>query len=757
MKQVFLSLLLCLSSWTLAQPAPVKDPQASALQQHRPAKRLGLVLGGGGAKGVAHIGVLKVLERAGIPVDVITSTSMGSIIGGTYACGHSAAQLDSVVRSQDWSFVLSDRENLSHQSLHEQEKQQTYILSRAVTFRKNLSPMGGGIITGTNIASLFDLLTAPYNDSIDFNTLPIPFACVATNIVNNTEYVFHSGVLSQAMRASMAIPGVFSPVRRDSMVLIDGGMRNNFPVDVARQMGADYVIGVDVQDLPKTSADKLHSSAQILSQITDFLCMNKYEENVQNTDIFIRVNTEGYSAASFNKSAVDSLIRRGEEAAMKHWDAIVALREKLGLGNENPVEQWQADALPISTKKAYKIGFVRFLNMTPNDEKYLSRKFHLEPGDSITAEQAEIITTAIRHDLHYKTANYRLRNRAKLGDVTLLLEAGEKNDVQINLGVRFDNEEMVALQANAVVPVRTKLPMDTELTLRLGKRIMARIDWTLHVTTFFQPMVSYIYRNNDISLFEYGDKLYDMTYNQHTVKLSLLNFNVRNFNISIGANWNYYNYHSLMVNHLTMPDAYNEEDDHDKGYISYEAKVWYNSENKWYFPTSGVRFQAKYAYVTDDFIKLNGKTGLQEYSMMFRASFPVGHKLTFQPMLYGRAVISDYMPILMDNTMGGEWFDHYIEGQVPFAGVGNVEMAWEKLFATQMQLQYNLTTNNNILLRLAAGQDAPSFKDVLKHKTMLGASLSYYYTTLFGPLGGSIGYSNLTKKFYYYINLGFVF
>ena len=657
--------------------------------------KVGLVLGGGGAKGVAHIGVLKVLERAGFPIDIITSTSMGSIVGGAYACGHSSEVLDSIVRSQDWTMLLSDRQSSSDQDLQLREKQNTYILTKAVRLGKKKKnnnnkqdgEEGGGFIRGKNITPLFNRITAPYNDSIDFNTLPIRFACVATNIVDNTEYVFHSGVLSRAMRASMAIPGVFAPVRMDSMVLIDGGMRNNFPADIAREMGADYVIGVDVQDVPKP-ADKLQTGTQILAQISDWLCMNKYEENKRKSDIVIRVNTDGYSAASFNAAAIDTLIRRGEEAAMAHWDELIALRQKLG-----PVSQHRITH-GIQTE-----------NLLAVEEENDNRK---------------------------------------------------RKDIEFNLGVRFDKEEAVALQANIQTPIRTKMPMDLELTLRLGKRLKAQVDWTLHPTSFFQPTISYIYRNNDIDFYENGDKTYTFTYDQHSLKLSLFNFNVRNFNVSIGANWDYYKYRSLLGN-KDAQQQFTDDNTKNKGYISYEGRVWYNSENKWYFPTSGVRFHAKFSYITDNFIKLNDKVGITEYAAMLRSNFPLSSKLSVQPMVYGRFVEGTDIPLVLDNFMGSEWFGQYVDGQMPFAGVGKLEMAWRHLAAAQLQVQFNPTTNNNILLRFSAGQSADKIKDMFSHRTMLGGTLSYYYTTMLGPLGGSIGYSNVTKKFYYYINLGYVF
>ncbi|MBR1504248.1 MAG: patatin-like phospholipase family protein [Prevotella sp.] len=742
--------------WTIILCAFLCAVQLAMGQEtEQPRKKVGLVLGGGGAKGVAHIGVLKVLERAGLPVDIVVGTSMGSIIGGTYASGHSVAEMDSVVRRQNWQFVLSDREDLRHQSLLERQKQDTYVYSRSLSFSKKDRRGGGGFIAGKNIATLFDQLTAPYLDSIDFNMLPIPFACVATDVVDNTEYVFHSGVLSQAMRASMAIPGVFAPVRMGERVLVDGGMRNNFPADVAKEMGADFLVGVDVSDNVK-KADELNSSTSIISQILDWDCMHKYEENRALTDIVIRVNIEPYTAASFSATAIDTLIRRGEEAAMTHWDEIVALRDRLGLVDEQTHVNRLAADWSLSQKRRYSIISVNFENMTDRDKSYILRKFRLNSGDSIDLERADIISTSIRQDLNYKSARARIQAAPGTREADVIFTAGPRRDSKLNVGVRFDSEEMVALQANAELPVRTKLPMEFDLTVRLGKRLMARLDWALHPMSFLKPTISYAFHNNDLSFYEYGSQAYNMTYNLHKVELSLFNFNVRNFNVALGANYDYYDYHSILVEPSQTFDisAYTK----DQGMLSYEAKVWYSSENNWYFPTRGALFRARFAYYTDNFVQYKDGIGIRTFSMLWRKSFPVSSKLSVQPMLCGRFVLGgEKATFLLGNMMGGEWYGHYLDEQMPFAGVNNVEMAYDKLAILQLQAQYNLTSNNLVLLRIAAGQDADKTKDILKHQTMIGTQLSYYYNSIFGPLGGSVGYSNLTKCFYYYINLGFVF
>lgn len=214
-------------------------------------KKVGVVLSGGGAKGMAHIKALKVIEEAGIPIDYIAGTSMGAIVGGLYAIGYTPEQLDSMVRKQNWTFLLSDRIKRSAMSLTDRERSEKFIVSIPFTKSPKDAASSGGIIKGQNLANLFSDLTMGYHDSINFDKLPIPFACVAANVVNGEQIIFHNGILSTAMRASMAIPGVFTPVRQDSMVLVDGGIVNNYPADVVKAMGADVIIGVDVQNALK--------------------------------------------------------------------------------------------------------------------------------------------------------------------------------------------------------------------------------------------------------------------------------------------------------------------------------------------------------------------------------------------------------------------------------------------------------------------------------------------------------------------------
>jgi len=712
-------------------------------------KKVAVVLSGGGAKGTAHIGALKVIERAGLPIDIVTGTSMGSLVGGLYAIGYNAEALDSLVRGLDWSYVISDRENMSRQSLSDRQKQNTYILSRGLTIGKRNND-GGGFIRGKNINMLLEKLCMGYTDSIDFNKLPIPFACVATNLVDNSEVNFHSGRLPQALRASMAIPAVFSPVRIGKMVLVDGGMTNNFPVDLARAMGADIVIGVTVQDSLRGS-EGLNNPLNILMQIVDFNTMNKYNENIANTDVHIRVDPSGYSSASFNSAAVDTLICRGEAEAMRHWDELIALKDSIGIDDSFVPIRLQPLRPRVMTEHVHLTGCV-FENMTPQDEAFLKAKFHLNRLDSISTRDEELITTSMRTDLFYQTATSRLVEEPD--GYRLVLTAGNRKTSQVNIGFRFDNEEMVALQMNANLPLKKTLFVSSDLTLRLGKRILAGGEITFHPRwmRISRPTVSYYFRHNDIAVYNRGDREYSIVYNHHQTSLEPFNFSIHNFDFKMGVCWDYYHFGKKLQSDDSRD--VNFENGH---YFKYQANVNYNSEDSWYFPTKGARFQAGYAYITDNFAKMNGKAGVSDVRASWRKSFALGKNFTLQTMLYGRMLFGTDIPHVYGNLVGGDYFGQYVEQQMPLTGLGHVEYAERHFAAVQMQAQQRLGKSHYFMLRFSVAQHAEELKDILKTKSLIGNQFAYFYDTVFGPLGATIGYSNRTKSPYLYINLGYVF
>ena len=747
--------------------------------------KVALVLSGGGAKGMAHIGVLRVLERAGIPIDIITGTSMGALIGGLYSIGYDAATLDSLVSVQDWNVLLSDKADMRSQNLAEREKQNTYILSRPLSIARKGHNASGGLINGDNLAQLFTRLTVGWHDSIDFSTLPIPFACVATNIVDNTEYVFHNGYLSTALRASMAIPGVFTPVRisavsekrkmkseksncnkkesakrmdsslftfssslKKDMVLIDGGLRNNYPADIAKMMGADVIIGVSVQSDPRT-ADELKSGQDILMQIVDINCKNKFKENWAITDIPIKVNVKGYSSASFSRTSIDTLIARGEQAAMQQWDKLMLLKRDLGLPDDYRPNKLHR-AVPSSETLRLRVDSVCFNNITDADRRYVASKYGITPGDTIRAKHVEEAVTALSTLFLYTNVGYNVSKQD--GKYILTISAKSRKTSRVNLGVRFDTEEMVALQANMSYRLNTKTPIELELTGRLGKRMMARVDAALTPLHYGKIGLSYIFRHDDINIYENGERDYTFTYNQHTLNLQALSFNIRNFSCDVNVRMDFYDFHDILVG----KSAVQQQLDNIHMY-SYVFTLNYDSEDRWFFTTRGARFKASFGYHTDNFIGWKGHEGISALDFLWRMSFPLTRRFALQPMVYGRLLAGGDAPLIMRNAVGGQFPSQYIEQQLPFAGIGHIEFTDDALLAFQLRAQQRMGGNNYVMARLSLGQRGGRLRRLFERGPMFGCEAAYYYNSMFGPLGASLGYSGRTDRLYFYINLGFHF
>jgi NTE family protein len=313
-------ILIMLLAATLILPAMAQRP------------KIGLALGGGGAKGAAEVGVLKVLEEAGVHVDYIAGTSIGSIVGGLYAAGYTASELETMFQTQEWLSLLTDRKASLSNEPYTTIDGVTYIFGFPVIDRNN---KGIGVMSGGRIEQLIDSM-ASAKGCHDFESLKIPFRCVAADVREAEEVILSKGKLCKALRASMAIPGIFKPVEYKDWLLVDGGMLNNLPVDVCRQMGADIVIAVDLQQSEqqpreKTDIEALSGIASlfglggVLEWVTNRPDIEKYYENRKQADIYIHPNLPDADASSFGNKNSARMIQAGIEAAKKQLPVLKAL------------------------------------------------------------------------------------------------------------------------------------------------------------------------------------------------------------------------------------------------------------------------------------------------------------------------------------------------------------------------------------------------------------------------------------------------
>ena len=304
---------------------------ASATTAGRP--KIGLVLGGGGAKGAAEVGVLKVIEQAGIPIDYVAGSSVGAIVGGLYAAGYSANELETMFQTQEWLSLLTDRNAAFSNELIKTQDGVTYVFGFPVMDKNS---KGFGMMRGGRIEQVLDSMVS-VRGCTEFESLRIPFCCVAADIRTAKEVILSKGVLATAIRASMAIPGIFKPVNKGDYMLVDGGLLNNLPVDVCKAMGADIIIAIDLQQEEKQPRKQTDTSA--LSGLVDFLGLGgviewlanrpdirKHVENKKLADIYIRPNIPDYDITSFGNKNSARMIKAGEEAAKQHWEELIKLK-----------------------------------------------------------------------------------------------------------------------------------------------------------------------------------------------------------------------------------------------------------------------------------------------------------------------------------------------------------------------------------------------------------------------------------------------
>ena len=294
--------------------------------------KVGLVLGGGGAKGAAHVGVLRAIEEAGIPIDYVAGTSIGAIVGGLYCCGYRADDIEKMFLGQQWSTLLSDRNDNEKKKAIRKVDGVTYVFGYPVSGRRGRGEKRSvGLLRGEAVVELLDSMTGR-RDSISFDALPIPFRCVAFDVRSQSEVVLSSGRLPVAMRASMSIPGAFKPVWIDEWRLVDGGMINNLPVDVARAMGADIVIAIDLtQNKHKSRNFSLKETLGIgggLNWLVSRPDWKRYNDNREAADVYINPQLD-FSATDFKEERIREMIKVGTEEGNLWLDRLKELKKSL--------------------------------------------------------------------------------------------------------------------------------------------------------------------------------------------------------------------------------------------------------------------------------------------------------------------------------------------------------------------------------------------------------------------------------------------
>lgn len=736
MKRLLLLLVLLLV-W-LGLPAQTNDLHS------RP--RVGVVLSGGGAKGMAHVGVLKAIEESGIPIDYIAGTSMGAIVGGLYAMGYTPAQLDTLLRSQDWDSLLSDKPMRSELSPGQREMSESYILSIPLSSEKKSDL--SGLVRGVNLGNYLAQLTVGMHDSISFDSLPIPFACVATNLATGEEVVLREGIVSKAIRASMAIPGVFTPVIREGKTLVDGGLVNNFPVDVARRMGADIVIGSTVQSEFSDTVE-FSSVTSILFQFVDIACRAKYEQNVADCDLCIAIDTKGISMLDFTEENVDLMVRRGYETTLALEEK---LREIKALVNvAGGVEPQARPELSISADPVYEVRHVIFESVSPSEERLIRRACGLKDSSEVSMKQIDGAVQLLSQRFLFLEPNYSLVEIDSLYDLTF--HADKRSASRVDIGARFDTEELATVMLNTDIIFHTSIPSSLDITLRLTEQYGGKISFTVEPALNRQLNLYYSFRHREFDVKRKGKKFYNLDFHEQQAGFSFAYRQVRNIDYEMGIQVQCFNFDEILQRTDLDVDGAPTSDTYFTGF----ARLYFNSQDRSYFPSRGSKFCAIYSFTTDNLTKLQRPHGFSTVSAYWETVIPFASKWAFQPKVAGRLVLTQDVPYVFRNAIGGLEDGKYFGQQLSFVGLSYVETVRNSLAMFNFRIRYLLRDKQYVSLLGNLACEERDVKHLFKGNVLYGVGAQYAYDSKFGPVSATFAYSGRRDTPVLYINVGYVF
>lgn len=728
--------------------------------QQRP--KVALVLCGGGAKGAAHIGVLKVLEEAKVPVDMIVGTSIGGLVGGIYAMGYSADELEAIISQCDWKYLLSDNTSRRDASFTQKEIDAKYLLKvpfYSLIAERNdaregspISKLPGGLISGQNVLNFLNGLSVGYQEPMDFAKLPVPFACVATDLSNGEVVVLDKGVLPFAMRATMAIPGVFAPVNIDGRVLVDGGVVNNFPVDIARDMGADIVIGVDIQN-DSPDQENLRSLPQVLNRIIGLMGNETYVKNIEDVDILIKPDVSNYGTFSFNKQAVEQLMVNGYAAAREKYGELEDLARKLNTLSLGAKKVELPKAVDV-VRDTFCFRSVTINGVAKKNVQWLRRMSGLRPGVKLSGNDINRGISILMGTKAFISANYVVQGAGTINEELVVnLKEGPANVLAV--GARFDSEEAAAVLVHLGVGEYNLLGSKLGFTGRLSYNPYGELDYSYTAKNFPKMGLSYKVGGVDMNIYKSTEHQNNLIFTKHRAQFSLSNMYLRNFNFEAGARWEHFDFSQYLK--ANIPDGYDGYRLYDASYLSYYVKALMDSRDDNYFPTRGMTFDAGAS-----FYQTNFRSGFKEFGTVelnIGGVIRVAERFAILPSLYGRIIIGDCKEIPYLNYAGGTQPGRYFSQQMPFIGVNYANVVYNSAIIGKLALRQKIGKRHYVYGIVNYLRSDNAFDGIIVGEGMKkwGCGLKYSYDSPVGPLSFNLHWSNFDNRVSAYVSLGHYF
>lgn len=696
--------------------------------------KVAVILSGGGAKGFAHIGVLKVLEEEGIPIDIIVGTSMGGIISGLYSIGYCANYLQQMALSQNWSELLLD--NISRLDLDRVSRinRQRYVLTFPMSDGEKNS-LQSGLIKGHNILNLFCGLAFGIPGNAKFSEFPISFACIATDLLTGEEVLLDNGFLPTAMYASMAIPGVFIPAEQDGRLLIDGGVVNNFPSDIAKKMGADIIIGVDVS-VGINPEDNITINT-VMGQMISFYTFKKNSENRALCDLLICPDVNGYNVMSFRNSDIDSLINRGVKSATRAIDKIREIRSKYKL----PPKKIQTDLI---TQKEWVIRDISLSGKYSTPEISLKENLKLKIPGSYTYNDIVKSINSLYGTNNYKRLYFNLDGNKDERKLNIILEEDKSWD--INVGLRVNSRSATSIILNSTRNDLSKTLDVMSFTADISSSPWLNILFESNKGPKYSFMVNGLYKNLRIQPDRNSSYNADFFYASAELFSSYKVSKFLTAGLRIKEDYIHGKFNSTIDNDIVTvePQEFNTI---FGGYTSFD------NLDDYYFPARGSEIYSEISFAWN-------KRFQDMYPILLvkmRNIVRLNNSFSLLINLYNRTLISEQTPGYLGNTIGGHDYEIMLDRQLPFFGqpaftpTNRFTCIAAAGLRTNIEKHHFVTFYSNYLLH---NSELSHFSD---YKTAWGGGLVYSYKSKIGPLELMLGYSDKYRKPVVSANIGYWF
>ena len=704
--------------------------------------KIGLVLSGGGAKGLAHIGVLKAIDEAGLQIDYVGGTSMGAIVGGLYAAGYSGEQIEQIVDSINLAEVLQDIRPRNALPYFEKEFAENHAISLPVT--KNGIGLPLAVSKGQNVLDLFNYVLAPVDSITNFNKLPIPFFCVATDAETGKMVILEEGSLPLALRASGSFPTLLNPVEMNGHLLLDGGIANNFPSGIMKSKGVDIIIGVDVQsDLIKREG--LNSVITILNQIVSYDIYEQSRKGQRDCDVYIKPDISEFTVVDFDKSK--GIMQKGDLAGKDYRKTLDSLANLQG--NLNMRTGLIFKDVPFEIKEIEVLGASNYT------KAYVRGKLKIRVGDQINRQELNKRIGFLAATDNYEKIDYRIDK----GKITFRV-VEKKQQSEVRLGAHYDELYQSALlltyDHKRLLIRNDELSVDLILGDRIRFNVNYFVDNGFYTSYGLKTRYNHFKTNTQFS-FEDNPNVnrIELSYTDFTTEFFVQSVFGRKFAIGAGAEIK-----NLEITTETLSGQNNSKISFDNSnYASLNAFAKLDTYDNKSFPTKGffADVGGKWYFWSSDYLnnfkpfaQIGGRVG-------FATTF--WNRLTFQYTNDAGFTFDNPTSEVFDFYMGG-YNQNYINTFVPMYGYEFAQVSGKSFLRSEFLFRYRITNKHYAVFLANYGRvDENVFTtgSELFRNVLSGYATGYSLDTIFGPIEIKYSWSPENKEGYWLFNLGFWF